>query len=115
MKKAILSIIAMLTISLAMQAQTKPATAAKSPAATPNKMVAATKPVDKKVSSATTQVKKTTPSKATTSVAAVSPSAPTKKDGTADMRYKANKAKPVTPVKKDGTPDKRYKANKPKN
>ena len=39
----------------------------------------------------------------------------TKKDGTADMRFKVNKEKkaPVTgPVKKDGTPDKRYKANK---
>ncbi|GGH78908.1 hypothetical protein HNQ91_005228 [Filimonas zeae] len=43
---------------------------------------------------------------------------PTKKDGTADMRFKANKdaakaQKPAGPVKKDGTPDKRYKANKP--
>jgi len=42
---------------------------------------------------------------------------PTKKDGTADMRYKANKdaatAKPATThVKKDGTPDKRFKENK---
>ena len=33
----------------------------------------------------------------------------TKKDGTADKRYKANKVK----LKKDGTPDKRYKATKP--
>ncbi len=43
--------------------------------------------------------------------------APKKKDGTADMRYKANKdsakaAKAAGPLKKDGTPDKRYKANK---
>jgi len=41
---------------------------------------------------------------------------PTKKDGTADMRYKANKGvaktPPTTHVKKDGTPDKRYKENK---
>lgn len=40
---------------------------------------------------------------------------PTKKDGTPDMRYKANKeaAKPAAgPTKKDGTPDMRYKANK---
>jgi len=41
---------------------------------------------------------------------------PTKKDGTADMRYKANKdaAKPAPagPTKKDGTADMRYKANK---
>jgi hypothetical protein len=47
--------------------------------------------------------------------------APTKKDGTADMRYKANKdaakAKAATPpvhVKKDGTADKRFKENKDK-
>ncbi|MBB6131642.1 hypothetical protein [Mucilaginibacter lappiensis] len=32
----------------------------------------------------------------------------TKKDGTTDKRYKANKVK----LKKDGTPDKRYKAAK---
>jgi len=44
---------------------------------------------------------------------AVSTAAPTKKDGTPDMRFKANKeaAKPAGPTKKDGTPDKRYKAN----
>ena len=43
--------------------------------------------------------------------------APTKKDGSADMRFKANKdaakAKPAH-VKKDGTADKRYKENKDK-
>jgi hypothetical protein len=42
--------------------------------------------------------------------------APMKKDGTPDMRYKANKeAKsetPKGPLKKDGTPDKRFKENK---
>lgn len=40
---------------------------------------------------------------------------PTKKDGTADKRFKANKetAKPVH-MKKDGTADKRYKENKDK-
>jgi hypothetical protein len=41
---------------------------------------------------------------------------PAKKDGTPDMRYKANKeaAKPAPagPTKKDGTADMRYKANK---
>ncbi|MBS1776645.1 MAG: hypothetical protein JSS64_10245 [Bacteroidetes bacterium] len=38
-----------------------------------------------------------------------------KKDGTPDMRYKANKEKKVEKAehtKKDGTPDKRYKENK---
>jgi hypothetical protein len=41
---------------------------------------------------------------------------PTKKDGTADMRYKKNKEAskpaPAGPTKKDGTADMRYKANK---
>lgn len=43
-------------------------------------------------------------------------SAKTKKDGTPDMRYKANKAgaktDSVVHKKADGTPDKRFKANK---
>jgi hypothetical protein len=43
--------------------------------------------------------------------------AKTKKDGTPDMRYKANKdAKPAAAsnvkLKKDGTPDKRFKGQK---
>jgi hypothetical protein len=58
------------------------------------------------------RTKKTT---ATTKPAAAA-AGPTKKDGTADMRYKANKnaaAKPATThLKKDGTPDKRFKENK---
>jgi hypothetical protein len=40
---------------------------------------------------------------------------PLKKDGTADMRYKANKDAAKAPpqhVKKDGTADKRFKENK---
>jgi hypothetical protein len=43
--------------------------------------------------------------------------APKKKNGTPDMRYKANKdaAKDTTKhMKKNGTPDKRYKENKKK-
>ena len=44
---------------------------------------------------------------------------PKKKDGTADMRYKANKdaakaADTTKHLKKDGTADKRYKENKKK-
>jgi len=38
--------------------------------------------------------------------------AQTKKDGTKDMRYKANK-KPKGPVTKSGKPDMRYKSNNP--
>ncbi|WP_298302787.1 hypothetical protein [Hydrotalea sp.] len=47
--------------------------------------------------------------------AAVPKTTHVKKDGTADMRYKENKAKKEAagPKKKDGTPDMRYKANKP--
>ena len=42
--------------------------------------------------------------------------AQTKKDGTPDMRYKANqgKAAPAAVLKKDGTPDMRYAANQSK-
>ncbi len=49
---------------------------------------------------------------ATTTTAA----GPAKKDGTPDMRYKANKDAAKTPpahLKADGTPDKRFKENKP--
>jgi|APLak6261672214_1056088.scaffolds.fasta_scaffold08091_1 uncharacterized protein involved in copper resistance len=49
--------------------------------------------------------------------AAKTAAAPVKKDGTPDMRFKANKeaakaATPAGPLKKDGTPDMRHKANK---
>jgi hypothetical protein len=66
----------------------------------------------------------TKPKKPTTATPAASATAkpatvpgPTKKDGTADMRYKSNKeaakaAPATTHTKKDGTPDKRYKENK---
>jgi len=55
---------------------------------------------------------------ATTTTKPAATTTHTKKDGTADMRYKENKdaakAKPATAhVKADGTPDKRYKENKP--
>lgn len=55
----------------------------------------------------------------TTTTTAKPAVAPTKKDGTPDMRYKENKAaakeeKVAGPLKKDGTPDKRFKANKAK-
>jgi hypothetical protein len=58
-----------------------------------------------------------TTTKSALAAKATTAAGPTKKDGTADMRYKENKAaaqaKPATThVKKDGTPDKRYKENK---
>lgn len=57
----------------------------------------------------------TAPAKKAAPATTTSAPGPTKKDGTADKRYKANKeaAKPVH-VKKDGTADKRFKENKDK-
>ncbi|HEX4371803.1 MAG TPA: hypothetical protein VHZ50_00730 [Puia sp.] len=51
---------------------------------------------------------------AQTSPAKTTTTTHTKKDGTADKRFKENKAKPAVHTKKDGTPDKRFKENKPK-
>jgi hypothetical protein len=71
-----------------------------------------------------TVVKKEAPKKETAKVVPITKPAaapttaagPAKKDGSADMRYKANKdaAKPAPagPTKKDGSADMRYKANK---
>jgi len=118
MKKTILSVIALLGITFMMQAQTtapaktttdKMSTVSK----TTTKKVATTTPVVKKEAATQTvkvkeaaKVKPATPATTTTT-------GPLKKDGTADMRFKANKEKPASgPLKKDGTPDKRYKANK---
>ncbi len=58
-------------------------------------------------------VKPTVPVVANKVVKKVTVATPTKKDGTADMRYKVNKnVKVVGPTKKDGTADMRYKVNK---
>lgn len=68
------------------------------------------KPASEKAKAATS---KTTPA----DTKKASTAAPAKKDGTPDMRFKANKeaakaAAPAGPLKKDGTPDMRHKANK---
>ncbi len=60
----------------------------------------------------------TQPKKPADPKAATTSATHTKKDGTADMRYKENKT-PTTPpatthTRKEGMPDKRYKENKPK-
>ena len=57
----------------------------------------------------------TTPVKAKKTTTTAAKAGPTKKDGTADMRYKANKDAAKTKTvhtKKDGTADKRFKENK---
>lgn len=71
------------------------------------------------VSSYAQQVKPAKPVKTSPVTTAKKPVAvvtTTKKDGTPDMRFAANKAthKKATPTKKDGTPDMRYKNNKVK-
>jgi hypothetical protein len=117
MKKTILSVIALLGITFMMQAQTttpaKPATDKMSTVAkTTSKKVATTTPVVKK-EAATQTVKVKEAAKVKPATTPTTTTGPLKKDGTADMRFKANKTKPATgPLKKDGTPDKRYKANK---
>ena len=64
----------------------------------------------------TTPAKKEVAKKETKATPAQKPVAATKKDGTPDMRYKANKAAADTTkhTTKSGTPDKRYKENKKK-
>jgi hypothetical protein len=91
MKKMLLAFIFLTTFGVYSNAQTPPAKT-------------------KKAATTTTKTASTATKTATTA-------GPTKKDGTADMRYKSNKdAAKATPAtthtKKDGTPDKRYKENK---
>ena len=66
---------------------------------------------------ATANFAQTKPAPAKTPKADKTAAAPAKKDGTPDMRYKANKdaakaAPATTHTKADGTPDKRFKENK---
>jgi hypothetical protein len=65
----------------------------------------------------TAPAKKEAPKTTAAKPAQAKPAAPAKKDGTPDMRYKANKAAAADTtkhMKKNGTPDKRYKENKKK-
>jgi hypothetical protein len=104
MKKICLVLLFLISIGFYSSAQSTPAQTAPVKAKTtkPGSTTTTTKPAA--VSSS--------PKTATTAAAG-----PTKKDGTADMRYKTNKEAAKTPpatvhTKKDGTPDKRYKENK---
>ncbi|HET7002479.1 MAG TPA: hypothetical protein VFI33_14250 [Puia sp.] len=106
MKKIFIAFILLTSINLYSHAQ---ATPAQTPPAK------AKKPATTATASKSTTA---TPKTATTAVAPKTTAAgPTKKDGSADMRYKANKEATKTPpatvhTKKDGTADKRYKENK---
>jgi len=110
MKRILFAAMALIGLNMASQAQTT----------APKKATASTVTVTK------TEVAKAQPAKAVALPAASKPAtkpmavqpttkaSPVKADGTADMRFKANKdaanAKPK--LKKDGTPDKRFKQNK---
>jgi LAS superfamily LD-carboxypeptidase LdcB len=104
MKKICFVLIFLVSFNVFSHAQTTPAQS------TPAKT--------KKPAGTTTKTATSTSTSATASKTATTTAAgPTKKDGTADMRYKSNKeaAKPAPATvhtKKDGTPDKRYKENK---
>lgn len=85
------------------------------PAAKKVATVKATAPVAVKKAETKVATVKTTAAVKKETKKVVTVATPTKKDGTADMRYKVNKeAKTVVagPTKKDGTADMRYKANK---
>jgi hypothetical protein len=107
MKKIALIASLMLAFAGINFAQTTPATTAAKPKTAKTKKAPATS-----ATPAATTATPATPAKPATATAG-----PTKKDGTPDMRYKANKEAAKTPpahLKADGTPDKRYKENKPK-
>ena len=102
MKKLLIAAIIMMGFTVSSLAQTSPATK-KEPAKTKPAHVKSQKVmVDTVIAVKPATVKKPGSDKLV------------KKDGTPDMRYKANKdsVKTAKVLKKDGTPDKRFKANK---
>ena len=97
MKKIVLIVSLLLAFTGFSFAQTTPATGAK------------------KSKTATAATKARPAGTATTGKSATTAAGPAKKDGTPDMRYKANKDAAKAPpahLKADGTPDKRFKENK---
>lgn len=109
MKKFLIAAIAFLGISAATFAQP---TAAAAKDTSRHASVKAKHPKAAKTN-ATSTTAATKAATATTATAGTAATAHTKKDGTADKRYKENKTgtKPAH-VKKDGTADKRFKENK---
>lgn len=100
MKKIMLAIALVLSLTAVSFAQTKPEVTKK---AKPSK-AAAVKPATAPTASPA----------ASSSMATSRNAAPVKKDGTPDKRYKANKDNTVVHKKKDGTADMRFKENKSK-
>ena len=118
MKKLILAVVSLFMISAASSAQTTAPAVKK--ADKPTVAVTAVKKETPKTAKVVKMAPATTttpaPATTTTTTTTTTTATPTKKDGTPDKRFKANKVV-VKPTKKDGTPDMRYKENKmkPKN
>ena len=137
MKKLIIAALALVGFSAASFAQTVPAVKKNDPSkmqvvkkatdrklegkvVAMNKITKQTSPVSNNAVTKRTPVKKQVKNPVTTkpvaSISKVNSSVPLKKDGTADMRYKANKYVVKNPgaahLKNDGTSDKRFKENK---
>ncbi len=112
MKKLLMALVAVIGLSVCSFAQVA------APAKEKPKAAVTTKHTQKHPAKA--EVKQSTATTSTTTTTATTPATTkgmVKKNGTPDMRYKANKAaaksQPATThLKKNGTPDKRYKENK---
>jgi hypothetical protein len=113
MKRLLMALVAIIGLSVCGFAQTA------APAKEKPKVAVTAKHTQKKSTKAETQQSPvTTSTTPTTTTTPVTTKGMVKKNGTPDMRYKANKAAAktqtttTTHLKKNGTPDKRYKENK---
>lgn len=112
MKKLIIAAIAIVAFSVASYAQVSPATKKET-----TKMQVVKKHTDKKDQTKAEPANKSNPSQAVAATSSAkkemkNTGTPSKKDGTPDMRYNANKNLAAHHLKKDGTADKRFKENK---
>lgn len=102
MKKIMLALALLFSLSAVSFAQTKP-----------EKKKAEKQTTARKVAPAAVKAESTAPAAPEATAPSKKVAGPVKKDGTPDKRYKANKdTTTVVHRKKDGTPDKRYKENK---
>ena len=110
MNKLLMALVAVVGLSVCSFAQVAAPTKEKP------KTAVTTKHTQKKVTKAETQQSPAATSTTSTATTPATGKGMVKKNGTPDMRYKANKAvvktHTTTHLKKNGTPDKRYKENK---
>lgn len=114
MKKLIIAVIAFTGFTVIGFAQTVPAQKADA-----SKMHVVKIKTTKKADTKTVAITNAAPAKTKTVVITkpaivikTNTTAPLKKDGTPDKRFKARSVTVAGPLKKDGTPDMRYKVNK---